>query len=192
MPAWLISQITCIPGTKINVGVTYQRHNNFLQISCISVLCNCRSNSTWTKQQNRIFRNLSNLCIVTNRYILYCFDGFCTVILRYWPPLWPSGQEFPATDPEVRVRFQALPDVLSSGSGTGPLSLVSATEELLRKSSVSYLKSREYGRRDPSRWPRGTLYPQKLALISPTSGGRSIGIVRSRTKTSYLLYFDIY
>jgi hypothetical protein len=43
------------------------------------------------------------------------------------------------------------------------------------------LKSREYGRRDPLRWPRGTLYPQKLALTSPTSGGRSVGILRSRT-----------
>ena len=28
------------------------------------------------------------------------------------------------------------------------------------------------------------LYPQKLALISPTGGGRSIGIVRSRTKAT--------
>jgi hypothetical protein len=28
---------------------------------------------------------------------------------------------------------------------------------------------------------RGTLYPQKLALSSPTSGGRSVGIVRSGT-----------
>jgi hypothetical protein len=27
--------------------------------------------------------------------------------------------EFLATDAEVRVRFQALPDFLSSGSGTG-------------------------------------------------------------------------
>ena len=26
------------------------------------------------------------------------------------------------------------------------------------------------------------LYPQKLALTSPTDGGRSVGIVRSRTK----------
>ena len=26
------------------------------------------------------------------------------------------------------------------------------------------------------------LYPQKLALTSPTGGGRSVGIVRSRTK----------
>jgi hypothetical protein len=32
------------------------------------------------------------------------------------------------------------------------------------------------------RWPRDTLYPQKLALTSPTSGGRSVGIVRLRTK----------
>ena len=32
------------------------------------------------------------------------------------------------------------------------------------------------------------LYPQKLALTSPTGGGRSVGIVRSRTKAteSYL------
>jgi hypothetical protein len=31
--------------------------------------------------------------------------------------------------------------------------------------------------------PRGTLYPQKLAITSPTSGGRSVGTVRSRTQT---------
>jgi hypothetical protein len=37
---------------------------------------------------------------------------------------------------------------------------------------------------DPSRWPRGTLYPQKLAITSLTSRGRSVGIVRSRTQTS--------
>jgi hypothetical protein len=30
-------------------------------------------------------------------------------------------------------------------------------------------------------------YPQKLALTSPTSGGRSVGIVRSRTKATELL-----
>jgi hypothetical protein len=31
--------------------------------------------------------------------------------------------------------------------------------------------------------PRGTLYPQKLAITSPTSGGRSVGIVRTRAQT---------
>jgi hypothetical protein len=73
----------------------------------------------------------------------------------------------------------------------GPLSLVSTTEKLLaRNSSGSGLESREYGRKDPSRWPRGTLYPQKLALTSPTSGGRSVGIVHSRTqKTDFFLTF---
>jgi hypothetical protein len=45
----------------------------------------------------------------------------------------------------------------------------------------SGLERREYGLRDPPRLPRGTLYPQTLALTSPTSGGRSVGIVRSRT-----------
>jgi hypothetical protein len=46
------------------------------------------------------------------------------------------------------------------------------------------LENREYGRGDPVRWPRNTLYPQKLALTSPTSGGRSVGIVCLRTKAS--------
>jgi hypothetical protein len=46
------------------------------------------------------------------------------------------------------------------------------------------LEIREYGRGDLSRWPRGTLYPQKLALTSLTSGGRSVGIVRLRTKAT--------
>jgi hypothetical protein len=32
------------------------------------------------------------------------------------------------------------------------------------------------------------LYPQKLALTSPTGGGRSVGIVRSRTKATELLF----
>ena len=37
------------------------------------------------------------------------------------------------------------------------------------------------------------LYPQKLALTSPTGGGRSIGIVRVRTKaTEFSLYIYIY
>jgi hypothetical protein len=142
------------------------------------------------------------------------------------PPLWSSGQRSWLQILRSGVRFPALPHFLrSSGSGTGPLSLVSTTEELLgrkrigpglesreygrrdpsrwprgtlypqklaltteelleRKSSGPGLESREYGRRDPSRWPRDTLYPQKLALTSPTSGGRSVDIVRSRTQAT--------
>jgi hypothetical protein len=36
-----------------------------------------------------------------------------------------------ATDPEARVRFPALSEKKRSGSGRGPLSLASTTEELL-------------------------------------------------------------
>jgi hypothetical protein len=47
-----------------------------------------------------------------------------------------------------------------------PLSLVSTTEELLeRESSGSDLENREYGHRDPSRWPCGTLFTGKLQLL---------------------------
>jgi hypothetical protein len=71
------------------------------------------------------------------------------------------------------------------GLERGPLSLESTTEELLgRNSSGSGLENREYGSGDPLHWPRDTLYPQKLALTSPTCGGRLVGIIRLRTKTT--------
>jgi hypothetical protein len=53
-------------------------------------------------------------------------------------------------------------------------------------SPVSGLENREYGSGDLLRWPRDTLYLQTLALTSPTSGGRSVGIVRPRTKATEL------
>jgi hypothetical protein len=69
------------------------------------------------------------------------------------------------------------------GLERGPLSLVRIIEELLeRRSSGSGQENRINGRGDPLRWPRDTLYPQKLAQTSLTSDGRSFGIVRLRTK----------
>jgi hypothetical protein len=69
---------------------------------------------------------------------------------------------------------------------------VSTTEELLgRKSCGSGLESRDYSRRNSSCWSCGTLYPQKLAITSLTSDGRSVGIVRSRTRaTEFSLVFS--
>jgi hypothetical protein len=73
------------------------------------------------------------------------------------------------------------------GLERGPLSFVSTTEELLGRNSSGFgLEIREYSRGDPLRWPRDTLYPQKLALTSTTRGGLSVGIVRSRTKATEL------
>jgi len=36
------------------------------------------------------------------------------------------------------------------------------------------------------------LYPQKLALTSPTGGGRSVGMVRSRTKATEFSFSLVY
>jgi hypothetical protein len=67
------------------------------------------------------------------------------------------------TDPEVPGSILGHYKIKKLvGLGRGLLSRVSTNEELLgRKSSGSGLESREYGRRDSSRWPRDTLYPQK-------------------------------
>jgi hypothetical protein len=98
--------------------------------------------------------------------------------------LWSSGQ---SSWLQIQrsgfdsLRYQIFWEVV--GLERNPLSLVSAIEELLeRKISGSGLESREYDRRNPSRSPRGTLYPQKMALTSPTSGCRPVDIVRSRTQ----------
>jgi hypothetical protein len=52
------------------------------------------------------------------------------------------------------------------GLERGPLSLVSTILGLLeRKRSSLRLENRDYGSRDPSHWPRGTLYyPQKVGI----------------------------
>jgi hypothetical protein len=67
------------------------------------------------------------------------------------------------------------------GLERGPLSLVSTTEELLdRKVAAPVWKTENTA---VGTWPRGALYPQRSALTLSTSGGRSVGIVRSRTQT---------
>jgi hypothetical protein len=76
------------------------------------------------------------------------------------------------------------------GLERGPLSLMSTIEELLgRESSGCGLENREYGHRDSACRPRNTLYPQKLPVTSPTSSGRSVGIVCSRIMAMEFVLF---
>jgi hypothetical protein len=88
-------------------------------------------------------------------------------------------------------RYQIFWEVV--GLERGPLSLVRIIKELLEwKSSGFGLENREYCHGDPLRWTRHTLYPQKLALTSPISGGRSVVIVRLRTKaTEFSLVYQL-
>jgi hypothetical protein len=100
-----------------------------------------------------------------------------------WSPLWSSVRVLgyrsggPGSIPGTTKK-----NVVGSGTGsTQPREYNWGAT--WKKSSGSCPENREYGRRDPSRWPRGTLYPQKLAITSPTSGGRLVSIVCSRTQT---------
>jgi hypothetical protein len=121
------------------------------------------------------------------------YKGLWQCMCNCRPPLWSSGQN---SWLEIlrsgfdSWRYQIFWEV--AGLKRSSLCLVSTTEELLgRQSSGSGLENREYGHRDPSRWPRDNLHPQKLSLTSPTSGGCSTGIFRSRTKASELLCVSV-
>jgi hypothetical protein len=84
-------------------------------------------------------------------------------------------------------RYQIFWEVVSLERG--PLSLMRIIEELLDwKSSDSGQENRINGRgEDLLRWPRDTLYQQKLALTSPTSGGRSVGIKATEFSLVFVL-----
>jgi hypothetical protein len=95
------------------------------------------------------------------------------------------------TDPETRVRFPALPEKKLMGLERGLLSLVSTTEELLDgkvaapvyKTENTAVGIRHADHVAPS-------IRKKFAITSPTSGGRSVGIVSSRTQTM-VFFFSI-
>jgi hypothetical protein len=89
-----------------------------------------------------------------------------------------------ATDPEARVRFSALPEKKVVGLERGPLSLVGTAEELLdRKVAAPVYKTENTAVGIRHADHAAPSIRKKLTITSPTSGGRSVGIVRSRTQT---------
>ena len=103
------------------------------------------------------------------------------------PPLWSSGQSLWLQIQRSRVRFPALPDFLSSsGSRTGSTQPreVNWGATWIKKCSGPGPENRltAVGIRCADHVT--PFYPQKLALTSPTGGGHSVGIVRSRTKAT--------
>jgi hypothetical protein len=76
------------------------------------------------------------------------------------------------------------------GLERGPLSLVSTTEELLgRKGRGSGLENRDYGLGIRHVDHVAPCIRNKFELSSPTSGGRSVGIVLSRTQAMEFVLF---
>jgi hypothetical protein len=119
-------------------------------------------------------------------YTLFSLRANFDTVSNYTAASMVLGSEFLFTDPEVRVRFPALPDFMrSSGSGTGSTQPREYNwGATWTKNSGSGLENRDYGRRDSPLWPHGTLYPQKLEISSLISGGCSVGIVRSQTQAT--------
>jgi hypothetical protein len=116
----------------------------------------------------------------TENWLIFLRDDFASMLL------WSSGQSSWLQIQKSRFNSRRYQIFWVVGLERASLSLVSTIEELLeRKSSGSSLESREYGHRDPSHWP------QRLALTSPTSGSRSVGIVRSRTQATEIFKLSI-
>jgi hypothetical protein len=112
-----------------------------------------------------------------------------SILSCLWPPLWSSGQSSWLQIQRSRFesrRYQIFREVV--GLEQGSLSLVCTIEELLgRKSIGSLLENREYGRRDPLCWPHGTLYLQKLAPTSLTSGGSLLVLINILQEAAVLV-----
>jgi hypothetical protein len=108
----------------------------------------------WSSGQSSWLHNVDVLCFLwgTN-WIDICY------VEESRPPLWSSGQsswlQMQRWGFDSRC-YQNFWEVV--GPERSPLSLMSTIEELLeRKCSGSGLDIWEYGRKDPSRWPRNTL-----------------------------------
>jgi hypothetical protein len=106
------------------------------------------------------------------------WDRLCGLVVRV-PGYRSRGPGF-----ESR-RHQIFWEIV--GLERGPLSLMRITEGLLERITAAPVWKTEINSRgDSLRWPRDTFYPLKLALSSPTSGGRSVDIVRCQTEAPEL------
>jgi hypothetical protein len=105
--------------------------------------------------------------------------------------VWSSGQSSWLQIQRSRVRFPTLPDFLRSiGSGTG------STQLCKDNWGATWIKKKPLRSRKLKPTTLGigwadTFYPLKLALTSPTSGGRSVVIIRLQTKAAEFVLFFI-
>jgi hypothetical protein len=107
--------------------------------------------------------------------ITYSQDRLCGLVVRV---LWLQIQR-PGFDSRHYQKKKVV------GLERGPLSLVSTTEELLeRKVEAPVYKIENTAVRIRHADHVASSIRKKSAITSPTSGSRSVGIVRSRTQTT--------
>jgi hypothetical protein len=142
----------------------------------------------WSSGQSSWLNNGDVLCFLWGTNWIYTCVCY---VEESRPPLWSSGQSS-----WLQIQgsgFEALPDFWEVvGLERGPLSLASTIEELLeRKSNSSGIENWDYVRRDLSHWRRDTPLSEKSwHYLHRQGGGRSVGIVRSRTQATELLLYE--
>jgi hypothetical protein len=96
-------------------------------------------------------------CVLTDPCALHSSFFVFLVSVMWQIMLWYGGQRSWLQIQRSRVRFLELPNMLSSETGRGPLSLVRITEALFEwKSSDSGLENRVKGREDSLFWQHNT------------------------------------
>jgi hypothetical protein len=158
---------------------------------CDWVFCNFSQSlhvSSWIIPRNRSRYLPSTFFLIYLSLILLIFDAIC----YWWPPLLSSGrsswlqiQRSGFDSRRYQIFFWEV-----VGLERGPLSLVMIIEEIFQGNSGSGLETRKLTTVGESlRWPHYTLYPLKLVLTSPTSGGRSVGRYSSHADSSHGVEF---
>jgi hypothetical protein len=145
-------------------------HFNKGSFSILFIRCKKRMHTAITINA----KSLNSLFIRIFHFENHWMDRLCGLVVR----VRGYSSRGPGFDSR---RYQIFWEVV--GLERDPLSLLRKTEELLEwKSSGSGQENRINGPGGPLRWPCDTLCPQKLTLTSPINGGRSVGIIRLRTK----------
>jgi hypothetical protein len=151
--------------------------------------CDNYRGSKWARFNLNLYTKYVSIVMIFIKEIQLVFYREVLINKNTGPPLWSSGQSLWLQIQRSRVRFPALVVWVVVGLERGPLSLVRSIEELLESKEIAAprLENRltAVGFRCADHVT--PLYLQKLALTSPTGGGRSVGIVRSRTKATELI-----
>jgi hypothetical protein len=158
---WAVSTATSNQYLAVNIKLRKMTSKNILQ-------CAIRTNLPSVRGKVFSMSALTIFCMFPE-----CLDRLCG-------PGYRSGFDSRS--------YQIFCEVV--GLERGSLNLVSTIEELLEwKSSGSGLENLDYAVGIRHAGYATFLYTLKLVLSSPTSGGRSVGIYRSRTKDTELLLF---
>jgi hypothetical protein len=144
----------------VTVMTSVAKQNLYLQCTCPMSLTSRLQESNannldkhpvcpriWSIVLTAVLFSITAFILFPLEKLWFCFC-FYPVFYMYLTASVVSWSEL-TTDPEVRVRFPALPDLLRNGGlERGPLSLVSTIEEVReRKSSGFGIENRDYGRR---------------------------------------------